>query len=166
MKSDSSVLSDRVRRGLQVVLAALVVYVGVQAIRGSGDGLQTDRSTSQEVQDLLWFSLLCALSTFATLEVVKRLTLFRGRFQRDLVVRWCEVRLERGFAVDPDVEKFGGVPPNRAESAVLRLFDEPGRSLALLLNLLAEQLTAQVASSIEAALFGEGAAAPEAAESR
>src|ERR1044071_1723774 len=106
MKRGSSVLSDPVGRGLQVVLAALVVYVVVQAIRGSGDGLQTDRSTSQEGQDLLWFSLLCALSTFATAVVLKRLAVLRGRFRRDLVVVWCEVRLERGFAVDPDVEKF------------------------------------------------------------
>lgn len=157
MKRDSLVLSDGARRALQVVLAALAVYVVVQAIRGNGDGLQTDRSTSQEVQDLLWFSLLCALSTFATLEVMKRLTLFRGWFQRDLVVRWCALRLERGVHVVHTPE-----PPELAEYTLFRLFDEPGRSLSLLLNLPAEQLTAQVASSMEAALYGEQSGTPEA----
>lgn len=151
MKRNWSVLSDGARRALQVVLAGLAVYVVVQAIRGSGDGLQTDRSTSQEVQDLLWFSLLCALSTFATLEVMKRLTLFRGRFHRDLVVRWCALRLDRGTDVVREPES-----PEAAEYTLFRLFDDPGRSLSLLLNLPAEQLTAQVASSIEAALYGDG----------
>lgn len=70
-----------------VVIVSVLVYATVRAAQTNGIALQHG-SVSAKVGDLLSFGLLCGLMSYATVEVTKRLTTARGRFQASVVWRW------------------------------------------------------------------------------
>ena len=55
---------------------------------------------SDQVRDLLWFCLLCGVSAFATIEIIKRLTSIRGRIQLALASEWLRSRTSAGDAYE------------------------------------------------------------------
>src|SRR4051794_37301860 len=123
----------------RVLILAVASYAIASAATGGGFHLAAG-SVSSQVRDVLWFALLCGLSSFATLELAKRLTPVRGFFQRLLTRSWLAERA--GETDTPPVQLFDML----LSAMCLRRRDE-----LLVFNLPAEQLAAQVASASELA---------------
>lgn len=125
-------LSSVVNTVLILGLVYYVVFAGLQ------DGFRLEHgSVSSQVQDVLWFSLLCGAASAATIEIAKRLTSIRGRYQERTTINWLEAR---GLQ-DPDL--LGEALTRHGRRAdVLRTF-----------NLPSEQLAGQIAAVLETAVL-------------
>ena len=125
------------------LIAVVITYAVVRALTGSGLHLASG-SVSAQVRDVLWFSLLCGLASFATIEVIKRLSDVRGRYQLRLTTAWLYARSHyAGTGSVPFEELLGamGFTPDPMPGEVLRAF-----------NLPAEQLSAQISGAADVAL--------------
>jgi len=116
-----------------VPIVLVLGYVVWQAISRHGIDLKRG-SVSSQARDVLWFSLLSGLATYATIETLKRVFRVRGLYQR-----WqTERRLE---ATDPNAYQ------QLLDALGLRRDDE-----LRVFNLPTEQLTAQIGTAADLAL--------------
>jgi hypothetical protein len=132
-------LAQLIVRGIGGVNAALIlavlIYVVVRAAGGSGLHL-SGGSVSARVRDILWFSFLCGLVSFSTIEAVKRLTNLRGLVQRQHVREWLSERTQDARP-EPDAafyELLGAMGSPDYED-LRRLFNLPAGRLAAQIGL-------------------------------
>ena len=129
-----------------VLVGAVLVYA---ATVSPGGVALADESVSQQIGDVLAFSLLCGLASFATVEVLKRLIGLRGLYQRRQTLLWLDERTGgKGMAaMDQLLDAMGlcGAGRPRSEQASLRVF-----------NLPTEQLAGQVGAAADVALATTG----------
>ena len=103
---------------------------------------------------MLWFALLCGLSAFSTIEVIKRLTGIRGIYQLRQTMNWLEGRARdrpgRGARIPIGLATRENLP------AFFELLDAMGvRGIAernRVFNLPTEQLSAQINAAADGAL--------------
>jgi hypothetical protein len=94
----------------------------------------SEQDLAQEIRELLWFAGLCGLSTFALIEILKRLVGVRGMYQRRGVERWL-TRANDSQRADTEFYEALGRPNRRA-----------------LFNLPTEHLAAQISAAADLAL--------------
>lgn len=125
-----------------VLVSAILIYAAT--VLPGGIAL-ANGSVSQQIGDVLAFSLLCGLASFATVEVLKRLVGLRGLYQSRQTRLWLGERA-RGMgaaAMDQLLDAMGLRGPDRRgdRQASLRVF-----------NLPTEQLAGQVSTAADVAL--------------
>src|SRR5207245_1988065 len=74
-----------------VFILGIAGYAVVEAA-GNGGLHLSGGPISNQTRDLVWFSLLCGLASFATIEAVKRLAGVRGLYQRRQTKIWLADR--------------------------------------------------------------------------
>jgi hypothetical protein len=127
-----------------VLVACVILYAALVAPGGIALG---PGSVSEQIGQLVAFSLLCGGVSFATLEIFKRLVGIRGLFQRRQTRIWLDERTGGNgqAALDELLTAIGlrGVATTRQAlpSGELRVF-----------NLPTEQLAAQVSGAADVAL--------------
>jgi hypothetical protein len=139
-----------------VVIGSVLAYVAWVAAAGHGFRF-SQGSVSAQARDVLWFALLCGLCSFATVEIVKRLTPIRALYHRGSIAAWFaarsapaafeQLRLALGLAKDGPSSNDGRIgeePPGffRVEDEERRVFGLP-----------AEQLIAQISSATDLVLL-------------
>ncbi len=127
------------------LIALLILYTWIRAFAFKGDGLDLSdgSTTSRQVGDLLMFALLCALASFAVVEVLKRLFNLRGWYQLERTRLWFAERTkDEGQAFRHLVDAMG-------------VSDLP-RDVRQLFNLPTEQLAAQIGVAADVALTSPG----------
>jgi hypothetical protein len=146
---------------LNVYLIALVLGFAVyQAVKAGGVQLGGGSSPTSQVQDLIWFGLICGFASFATIETLKRLGGLRGFYQRRQASRWLRER-----------SRLAGLDAN---AVFAQLLDAMGLARQItssrpttdgrvtraterrVFNLPTEQLAAQVSSAVDVALTAPG----------
>lgn len=118
-----------------LLILAVLVYVIVQAARGNGLHL-AGGTVSSRVRDILWFSALCGLVSFSTIEIVKRLTNVRGFVQREHVRLWLGERTQDAeAAVDTSFGELLRAMGSPDDDDALRVFNLPAGRLAAQIGL-------------------------------
>lgn len=122
-----------------ILVAVVLVYVGIAL---TGSLAFEEGPVSDQVGDVLWFSLLCGVAASATIEVFKRIFQIRGWFQDRATRAWLLERSgkDEGYAQLLDAMGLSKKEQARRD-AVLRVF-----------NLPTEQLAAQVSAAADVAL--------------
>ncbi|GAA3167579.1 hypothetical protein GCM10010531_20430 [Blastococcus jejuensis] len=143
-------------RGL-AVLTVIVIVALVSAGVLLDDDVLAMEPTSDRVRDLMWFAFLSAITTYALVELAKRLLLLRARYQRAAVRRWLIERAgsaggdpHEGWRAWEDLEVRLGRPSYSSRS----------RGLPELYNAPAGILTAQIAAAVEEPLAHSGLHSP------
>jgi hypothetical protein len=132
---------DVFRNSVNVVgIAVILGYVIIEA-RG-GISLE-GRAISDHVRDTLWFSLLCGLASFASIEILKRVFGLRGLFQYRQTENWLAERGVGGGGFSQLLDSMGLERDQREEATgeARRVF-----------NLPTEQLAAQIGAAADVAL--------------
>lgn len=122
-----------------------VVAIGVYAVTWwsiQGERWINQGSTSDRATDLLSFSLICGLSSMATIEAVKKMTGLRGWYQRSRIDHWMTRRIDM-LPQRQESSHFGGLLQLHffMQLQDRRVFDLP-----------IEQLSAQFAAAMDLAL--------------
>lgn len=150
---------DRLWLLLPVLATLVVLALAVSSAADHGGVALAEGTVAHAVRDLLMFAVACGLLSAATLELVKRFSSARGRFQGPIVIDWVARRAEAcdvpaSVAVDQLRSALDGRPygnlrsSNRPDEAIwlsvaprYRRFDLP-----------ADLLTARLASAADLAL--------------
>lgn len=154
MRSDSLWLRLTWALTTAVAFGALLTQLIVGEAPDLGSGAVAD-----QVRDLLWFCLLCGVSAFATIEIIKRLTSVRGHIQLALAGEWLMTRLRVDDAkrlpyrapldeLRDAVGTRGSWPRDRKDPAPERMSSD----LERVFNLQTEQAVAQVSRAGDRAL--------------
>jgi hypothetical protein len=118
------------------VIGLLLAYTMIQAFRREGLDLSDESTTSRHVGDLLMFALLCALASFAVVEVLKRLFNLRGWYQLERTKLWLSARVKDREAAFGELIQALGVNQRRRD--VRQLFNLPTEQLAAQIGLAAD----------------------------
>jgi hypothetical protein len=140
-----------------VLIAAVVAYAFMEAIRG--DGIQlAEGSVSTQARDLLWFAVVCGLASFATIETLKRIAGIRGLFNRRQLEIWLEERTPQGRGADVALHEL--LDAMGLGDPVSQEQDEDASRGAVnrgdykrVFNLPVEQLAAQISSAVDVAVL-------------
>jgi hypothetical protein len=120
-------------------IAVVVAYAAVR-IADEGKLKLAPGTVSHEVRDLLWFSLVAGIASYATIEIANRVARTRGHFQRWQTRRWFEERTRnstRGW---------------KAFDQLLSAWRIGYRQSLQLFDLHTEQLAAQISSAVDVAV--------------
>jgi hypothetical protein len=144
-----------------VLIGIVMLYAVVRASYDEGFHLSRG-SVSNQVRDVLWFSTLCGLASFTTIEAVKRLTSVRARYHSWQTRIWLEARMKR---ISPSAEpvespfvqllRAMGLAEGRRSSLSPRLRSPEWLTEALdtrIFGLPTEQLMAQISAAADLAL--------------
>jgi hypothetical protein len=164
--SDGSVGNDRGRPQwvdsafdslVWVAIGSVLAYIAAAA--ATGHGFRFSRgSVSAQVGDVLSFAFLCGLCSFATVEIVKRLTPIRALYHRSSIAAWFttrsnaaafeQLRWALGLA-EEDSRPDDGTKAGRP--GFFGVSDEERR----VFGLPAEQLIAQISSAADLVLLSD-----------
>jgi hypothetical protein len=152
------------------LIVGVIAYAALEAAFGGGFEL-AEGSVSTQVRDLLWFSVICGLASFATLEALKRIAGLRGIFNRRQLATWLDERTpdERGPDALRREERTLDESPNPAFDNLMEAMglgdrsvpdgDEKPPPLSVnrgdyrrVFNLPIERLAAQISSAVDVAL--------------
>jgi hypothetical protein len=145
------------RKGNLAILAALLVYA---ITRGAETGVDLHSgSVGGQVGDLLGFATLCALGSYATVELVKRLTPLRASVNFAVVEEWLQWLRDEYRRGKPEKRRIAVERQNLpadwfdVDLTPLLLRALGTRSTRGTFDLPPERLVAQIATAFDVALF-------------